>query len=133
MSQRKGPLERDIQRDVMAALGRLNGAVVSRNNVGIARYETDDGRRASVAYGVGGKGAPDLLVEVKVAEGLWAAAWIETKTDVGSLSADQRQWHEAARKRGRSVFVVRTVEQALDAVESVLTLAAGMLAQQRSA
>lgn len=126
MSIRKGPLERDIQRDVMATLGRMTDVVVNRNNVGTAVFETDDGRRASVAYGVGGKGAPDLLVEVRVhigAVGLWLACWMETKTDVGSLSQDQRAWHAAAGRRGRPVFVVHSVQEALDAVETMHTLA----------
>lgn len=122
MSIRKGPLERDIQRDVMAALGRMAGVVVNRNNVGVAVFETDDGRRASVAYGVGGKGAPDLLVEVRVGgedSAAWLAVWMETKTDVGALSKDQQAWHEAARRRGRHVYVVRTVTEALDVLVAV--------------
>lgn len=143
MSQRKGPLERDIQRDVMNTLGRMTGVVVHRNSVGVARYETGDGKQASVAYGVGGKGAPDLVVEVKVGGvegvagmrsglsyadgGVWLACWMETKTDVGSLSKDQRAWHEAAGRRGRHVFVVRTVDEALSAIEAMHALAAGVL------
>lgn len=110
--------EAEIQRDIMAALGALDGVVVSRNNVGVAQYGG-----ARVEYGVGGKGAPDLLVEVRVDIGrpsfagfAWVALWLEVKTETGALSKDQVRWHAAARSLGRHVAVVRSVEEARRAV-----------------
>ena len=116
--QRESVLEADLQRDIMAALGALDGVVVSRNNVGVAQYGG-----ARVEYGVGGKGAPDLLVEVRVDLGrpsftgfAWVALWLEVKTETGALSKDQVRWHAAARSLGRHVAVVRSVEEARRAV-----------------
>lgn len=110
--------EADLQRDIMVALGAEDGVVVSRNNVGVAQYGG-----ARVEYGVGGKGAPDLLVEVRVDLGrpslagfVWVALWIEVKTETGALSKDQVRWHAAARSLGRHVAVVRSVEEARRAV-----------------
>ncbi len=119
--QRESAREADLQRDIMVALGALDGVVVSRNNVGTALYGG-----ARVEYGVGGKGAPDLLVEVRVDLGpmgrpsftgfVWVALWLEVKTDTGALSKDQVRWHAAARSLGRHVAVVRSVEEARRAV-----------------
>ena len=116
--RRESALEADLQRDIMIALGALDGVVVSRNNVGTALYGG-----ARVEYGVGGKGAPDLLVEVRVDLGrasfagfVWVALWLEVKTDTGALSKDQVRWHAAARSLGRHVAVVRSVEEARRAV-----------------
>ena len=117
--QRESVLEADLQRDIMVALGAEDGVVVSRNNVGTATYRTG----ARVEYGVGGKGAPDLLVEVRVDLGrpsftgfAWVALWLEVKTETGALSKDQVRWHAAARSLGRHVAVVRSVEEARRAV-----------------
>ena len=103
-----------LQADIMAALGARPGVVVWRNNIGVAAQ--GDGRR--VAYGVGGPGAPDLLCEVRTPAG-WAAVWLEVKTATGALRPDQRRWHEAARADGRHVYTVRSVEDAIAAVEGV--------------
>lgn len=105
-----------LQAEIMAAVGALDGVVVWRNNIGTAAHG-GSGRR--VAYGVGGPGAPDLLCEVRTASGVWAAVWMEIKTPEGSLRPDQRRWHEAARADGRHVYTVRSVEDALAAVDGV--------------
>jgi hypothetical protein len=102
-----------LQAAIMGALGPLPGVVVWRNNIGSA---VQGDRR--VAYGVGGPGAPDLLCEVRTPAG-WAALWMEVKTPTGTLRPDQRRWHEAARADGRHVVVVRSVEDALAAVDGV--------------
>lgn len=104
-----------LQAEIMAALGALDGVVVWRNNIGSAASAVS-GRR--VAYGVGGPGAPDLLCEVRTPAG-WVALWLEVKTATGVLRPDQRRWHEAARADGRRVAVVRSVEDALAAVDGV--------------
>jgi len=102
--------EAELQREIIAALGALPGVVCWRNNVGVAAQ----GER-SVAYGVGGKGAPDLLCEVQRGS-WWTAVWLEVKTADGRLRPEQRAWHEAARRAGRHVHVVRSVQDALDVV-----------------
>ena len=105
-----------LQAEIMATVGVLPGVVVWRNNIGTAAHG-GSGRR--VAYGVGGPGAPDLLCEVRTASGVWAAVWMEVKTLTGALRPDQRRWHEAARADGRHVCTVRSVADALAAVEGV--------------
>lgn len=104
-----------LQAEIMAALGALDGVVVWRNNIGSAASAVS-GRR--VAYGVGGPGAPDLLCEVRTPAG-WVALWLEVKTAAGALRPDQRRWHEAARADGRHVYTVRSVADALAAVDGV--------------
>ena len=107
--------ENKLQRHIMAALGSLPHVIVHRNNVGVATF----GEGARVEYGVGGRGAPDLLCEI-VRDGLWIAVWMEVKTDEGVLSKDQQEWHAAARKMRRNVCVVRSIAQALAVVDDVV-------------
>ena len=106
--------EASLQRAIMAAIGALPGVCVHRNNVGTANY----GSGARVEYGVGGKGAPDLMVEVLTPSGVWGAIWMEVKTETGVLSREQKQWHAAAEKMGRHVYVVREVGQAEAVVQA---------------
>lgn len=104
-----------LRKKIEAALGALPGVIVWRNEVGSAIQPSG----ARVAYGVGGVGAPDLLVEVQGADGRWACLWLEVKTPDGALRPEQRTWHEAAHRLGRHVFVVRSVADAVAAVAAV--------------
>lgn len=113
MSTTERQRENALQREIMAAIGCMTGVVVHRNNVGVA---THNGAR--VEYGVGGKGAPDLVVEVQRGDA-WCVLWIEVKTPTGSVEPHQREWHEAARRMGRPCVVARSVEEARAAVEAV--------------
>ena len=101
-----------LQREIEVAVGALDGVVCSRNNVGMAVHHGG----ARVEYGVGGRGAPDLLCEVRTPIGTWAAVWLEVKTASGSLEKHQQQWHAAAQRMGRHVFVVRSGDDALSVV-----------------
>lgn len=113
-----------LQAQIMRALGQMQGVVVWRNAVGTAVYEGG----ARVEYGVGGKGAPDLLCEV-LYHGSALALWLEVKTPEGVVEEHQKRWHTAARHGvqrpdglivggGRNVAVVRSVEDAVRAVET---------------
>lgn len=110
---RRDPAEARLQRAIMVDLGALEGVVVHRNNVGTATYGG-----ARVEYGVGGKGAPDLVVEVQGPSRLWACVWLEVKTPAGRVEPHQVQWHEAAAMLNRHAYVVRSVEHARAIVES---------------
>lgn len=106
----------------MAALSKVSGCTVWRNNVGTAVYEGG----ARVEYGVGGTGAPDLLLEVlHEPTGHWLAVWIEIKTPVGDVRPDQKVWHAAARRItrlstvARNVGVARSIADALAIVAEV--------------
>lgn len=106
--------EAALQRDIVVALGTMEGVIVHRNNVGTATHNGG----ARVAYGVGGKGAPDLVCEVRTASA-WTLLWIEVKTPDGAVESHQTEWHRAARKQGRPCIVARSVEDAVDAVRFV--------------
>lgn len=64
-----------------------------------------------ISWGLG-KGSPDLPFIVDGDR----AGWLELKTEDGRLSPDQVVWHQAARRRGMFVEVVRAVDEAVDAV-----------------
>ncbi len=100
--------ERALQAAIMTEFGTLDDVVVNRNNVGTANYGT-----AKVAYGLGGKGAPDLMIEVRITTNAftstWAVLWVECKTLRGRIDKHQREWHAAARRRGRPCIVARSV------------------------
>jgi hypothetical protein len=104
-----------LQAKIIAALGRTPGCTVWRNSVGTAVYDSG----ARVEYGVGGTGAPDLLVEV--AHSIFTVAvWVEVKTPDGVIEEHQKRWHSAARRNGRNVAVVRSVDDALAVVGEVM-------------
>ena len=120
----RGNPETILQGKIMESLGLLPGVVPWRNAVGTAVYEGG----ARVEYGVGGKGAPDLLCEV-LYHGSSLALWLEVKTPEGVVEEHQKRWHTAARHGvqrpdglivggGRNVAVVRSVEDAVRAVET---------------
>lgn len=109
--------ESALLHDILQALGAMEGVVVWRNNVGIARHGN-----ARVAYGVGGEGAPDLLCEVRAPDGFWRVLWIEVKTVDGAVAKHQTEWHAVARGQGREVVIARSVE---DAVSTVTLVRAG--------
>lgn len=111
--------EKRVQTAVIAALGAREGVVCWRNNVGSATQADDGGTLRRVAYGVGGRGAPDLLVEVQTPRGAWLAVWLEVKAPSGRLRPEQEAWHEAARRAGRHVYTVRSVDDALRAIDEV--------------
>lgn len=110
--------ERALQAAIMRDLGALDGVVIHRNNVGTANYGT-----TRVAYGLGGKGAPDLMIEVKITTNsfttAWAVLWVECKTPHGRIDAHQKAWHAAARRAGRPCVVARCVDDVRAAISNV--------------
>lgn len=104
-----------LERAVMAALGALPGVVVHRNPKGKTRLPSG----ATVTLGIAGDGAPDLMVEVMGPTGMWCAVWLECKSgEFARLKKDQREWLEAAQKLNRHAYLVRSVENAREIVES---------------
>lgn len=115
---RRASPEAILQAQIMAALGQMPGIICWRNNVGTALHAGG----ARVEYGVGGKGAPDLLCEVETRlddRFVWACCWLEVKTPEGAVEPHQRAWHEAALFAGRHVALVRSVAQAVEYVRAV--------------
>lgn len=60
----------------------------------------------------GESGMPDLLVELPFGR----CVWLEAKSPTGVVSAAQKHWHDCARVRGQHVAVVRSADEAINAV-----------------
>lgn len=110
MSKRKHD-ETDLGVAIRLALGRIDGLVMWRNNVGVASYPDAMGRPVIVRYGLA-KGSADL---VGCYHGRFVA--IEVKTPSGQVRPEQDRWLECVRKSGGFACVVRSVDDALDAID----------------
>lgn len=105
--------ESELMDAIRLALGRCDDVVVWRNNVGL--LEAEGGHR--VRYGLA-KGSADLVGIVRMANGLGRFFALEVKTVTGRLHADQERWLRLVESRGGYAVVVRSVEDALAAVEA---------------
>lgn len=113
LSRAKGA---SLERAIMEAFGALPDVVVYRNVVAHAALRSG----AQILTGIGGKGAPDFLLEVRTRAGHWCALWVETKNgDHARLSPEQRAWHDAARRLGRHVVLARSVDDVRQAVAAI--------------
>lgn len=112
-SQAKGA---SLERAILETFGARPGVIVHRNLVAHATLRTG----AQVLTGVGGKGAPDFLLEVRDPAGRWLALWVESKCgEYARLRPDQRAWHAAAASLGRHVLLARSLDDVHDAVEAI--------------
>lgn len=100
--------ETAIMRSIHDAIVVTGRALLWRNNVGRARFGA-----AWVAYGLG-IGSPDLVGLVRSSGRAFA---LEVKTATGRLSPEQRAWHRAWSEAGGFVACVRSVDEALGALE----------------
>lgn len=96
--------ETDIGRAIRKTLERI-GCIVTRVHSGKVKVKGGWMQLAD-------EGTPDH--HVMCPGGL--SMWLETKTAVGNLSPAQKRWHERARKNGYTVKVVRSPQEALEAV-----------------
>ena len=93
--------ETDLSRSIQAAL-EASGVWVERIQAGQHRVKGGYLRCAS-------PGTPDLLcVELSL--------WLEVKTGNGKPRPSQELWHARAKSKGLRVAIVRSVSEALDAV-----------------
>jgi hypothetical protein len=99
--------ESRIQQDIRLALGLLDGCVFWRNNVGLAVHEGGDVMRYGLA-----PGSSDLI---GIVDGRFCA--LEVKSVRGRVTEDQRTFLELVRKVGGFAAVVRSVEEAAQAIE----------------
>lgn len=111
--------ESTAQAEILAALNRLPGVRVARNNVG----RLQDRNGTWVAYGLG-VGSPDIVgiysagrVSGPRAVHVAAAFGVEVKSATGRVREEQALWHEAMRRRGLPTFVARSAEEAVRQVE----------------
>lgn len=88
---------------------------LARNNVG--QMIDKDGRR--VVFGVGGKGAADLI-------GMWSGRFValEIKTPIGRQSPEQKLFQALVEKRGGVYALLRSVEDARQWADSMRRKAA---------
>lgn len=100
--------ERDIQREILLALGRMERVRAFRLNVGFAK----DRRGRGVRFGV--PGMADILVLVGP-----RYLWLEVKIPSGRQSPEQRAFESMVSELGGAYRLVRSVEEALRAVEEM--------------
>jgi hypothetical protein len=95
--------ESQLQDLIRLELGRVEGLVLFRNNVG--NVEARQGYR--IAFGVGGPGGADLI---GIYRGRFCA--VEIKTPTGRQSPDQVAFQNLVRAKGGIYVVLRSVEDA---------------------
>lgn len=125
MSKRRDVLEKEVQRRIEAELGAEPDFLLMKNSVGVAKHFDERGNEYVVPYGVGGKGAPDLVGALRVAVGgVVVAIWLalEVKAEQGDLSPDQIRCHAAWRRAGIMVETVRSAAEARAAVDRARSL-----------
>lgn len=126
-----------VERDVLLAVGRDPAVLIAKNEVGVGyagavRFALRTtlepwGKLAQQAveatltrhrltWGLG-VGSPDLVGAVLAEPWPVPLLW-ELKSDQGRLSPEQLRWHAAARRRGLTVSTIRSVDEALAALEA---------------
>ncbi len=100
----------DVTQPVLVAVTALPGALFWRQNTGT--FRTMDGRRVVSATSI--TGVADIM-------GVYRArpVAIETKTKTGPMRKTQTTFRGNWEKAGGLYFVVRSPEEALDALESI--------------
>lgn len=113
--------EAELQKEVRLTVGQLPGVVCWRNNVGLATY-----KNSKVPYGLC-PGSSDLILIVQCfpvleergrfdVKPLGRFAAFEIKTQRGRVREEQVRFIQLVRKLGGFADVVRSVEQALEAI-----------------
>lgn len=95
-----GKPETALQTDIVKALRQMGVWVIVMN---VTK------RRGSRGVNCGEPGMPDLWTEY---------GWLEVKLPDGVLEDDQKTWHAKAARHHINVEVVRSINQALDAIKS---------------
>jgi len=107
--------EPQIQDAIRLALGKLDDLVLWRNNVGVAQHW--NGRDVeTVKYGLA-NGSADLVGILRVTPTAGRFVALEVKTETGRVSPEQTKWLALVRKMGGFACVVRSVDEALVAIE----------------
>lgn len=99
---------------VLVRLQYMRGVHAMRRNAGLTILGSGASKRAIKGCE---PGTPD--VEVMLPGG--QVVWLECKTPTGRLSKTQKAWHRMAEAMGHRVHVVRSVEEAVDAVEAAMS------------
>lgn len=103
-----------IQNTIEAELGALPDLLTLRNSVGKAHYTNEKtGKTYHVPYGLG-VGSPDIVF-ILAPIGRWLA--MEVKDPDGVVEPHQAESHAVWRRFGALVYVVRSVDDARDALD----------------
>lgn len=102
-----------LQAEIRLALGRDPSLVLWRNAVGQAEHVAGNGRTFRQAFGLA-RGSADL-VGILAPSGRFVA--LEIKTPTGRVSPEQTTWLALVRSRGGFAAVVRSVDEAIAAIE----------------
>jgi hypothetical protein len=105
-------LERDIQHAIRLALGADPRVVLWRNDVGAGERKIGS-KTIHTRYGLA-VGSSDLI-GLLAPSGRFLA--LEVKTETGRVSADQTLFINLVRSKGGFAAVVRSVDDALQAIE----------------
>lgn len=98
-----------LQAKIRAAVNALPWCRFWRNSVGF-----DDGHK--IKYGLA-KGSSDLIGMVQMTAGVGRFVGLEVKTPTGRMEPEQVIFRDTVNKFGGRAYVVRSVEDALAAVE----------------
>lgn len=109
-------IESEIQYAIRVALGRIADLRIFRNNVGVAQI-----KGARVRFGLA-KGSSDLIGWLTISPPttpykIARFVSLEVKTDTGKPSTEQVLWMACVRNSGGFACVVRSVDEALAAIE----------------
>ncbi len=131
---RQGRPEAKLEVDVLLELGQVDGLSLFKNESGKGYYRVilplleklaEQGPGALFAgwrsvlyrnvltYGLG-VGSPDHVGHLR---GQFLG--IELKSERGTLSPDQREWHAVETAKGARIVTVKTVDQAVDFVKGI--------------
>ena len=93
-----------IMRAILAAVSAIPGTLVKRQNVGVARTPT-----GFIRFGTPGEGDIAVVHQGRAIE-------LEVKTRTGRQSDQQKRYQEAFERAGGKYAVVRSVDEAINAV-----------------
>lgn len=105
--------ERDIQHAVRLALGKDPRVVLWRNDVGQVERKLPNGRTIHTRYGLC-VGSSDLIGILRPSGRFLA---LELKTETGRPTDEQRLFLDLVRAAGGFACIVRSVEDAIAAIE----------------
>jgi hypothetical protein len=121
-AEKRSAFERDLQRQIEAAIGSEPDLLLLRNQVGEAVYyatnAVGDAKEYHVPYGLG-VGSPDLVALLRATYGgRTVACWFCLEVKVRGQDADvhQAKCHAVWRRFGAFVAVVHSVEEAREAL-----------------
>jgi len=101
--------EGKVLKETFAELAKIPGVIPLRLNAGLIVW------KGRVFHGAP-KGTPDILVMLPHER----CIWLEAKSEKGQLTEEQVKWHDRARRIDHTVVVIRSAEEAVQAVMEAL-------------